>query len=355
MIQNEQIQPEARDRLYRRLAQDGFTISENCLPTRLNGGLANLNYRIDIDGTPCVLRVAPAGDIPAGAHDMVREHKVLSHLSRVFALAPDSLYLCEDKSVLGAPFQIIEYRDGRVFRGDDLGPQNPGEDLAGCLHELLADVMAQLHAVDPASCGLDGHGRPDGFVQRAAAGWSKRGLALTEGTPEVALVRQIAAWLSAALVDHESGAPTLLHCDIKLDNLMLSRDALRPVALLDWDMATRGDPLFDLATLLSYWSMPDDPDCLVSLGQMPTALPGFPSREDMIGAYARASGRSVRGLGPVTVLCQFKLGVVFLQLHDRWVNGALGDSRYARFERLGFDLLEHALATAGKMRHTRSL
>lgn len=323
------------------LAAQGRSLDEHVPAKRFSGGLANLNYRISIDGRPAVLRRAPSGPLPPGAHDMAREHRVLSALSSAFPLAPDSLVLCEDPDVLGAPFQILEYREGRTVRGDDLSELKPGEDLRGVLCDLLAGPLAELHAVDPDACGLGNLGRPEGFVPRTVARWSARAVELAEGRSEAALAAEIAGWLEHRLAGWNTAEVSLLHCDFKLDNMILAPDRLAPVAIVDWDMATRGEPLFDLATLLSYWSEPDDPDCLRELGQMPTAQPGFPSRRDMAEAYARASGRSLDGLDDLYVLCLFKLSAIFLQLHARWKSGTIGDERYARFERLGFDLMTH--------------
>ncbi len=323
------------------LAPLGRTLDLDLPASRFSGGLANLNYRISIDGKPAVLRRAPSGPLPPGAHDMAREHRVLSALSPAFPLAPDSLALCEDPAVLGAPFQILEYREGRTVRGDDLSVLARGEDLPGALCDLLARPLADLHAVDPDACGLGDLGRPEGFVARNAARWSARGAELAEGRPEATLAAEIAVWLNNRLAGWDRDEVSLLHCDFKLDNMILAPDRLVPVGIVDWDMATRGDPLFDLATLLSYWSEPGDPDCLRELGQMPTALAGFPSRRDMAQAYAKASGRSLDGLDDLYVLCLFKLSAIFLQLHARWKSGAIGDDRYARFERLGFDLMTH--------------
>ena len=323
------------------LARAGRTLDHEVPATRFSGGLANLNYRISVDGRPAVLRRAPSGPLPPGAHDMAREHRVLSALSPAFPLAPDSLALCEDPEVLGAPFQILEYREGRTVRGDDLGVLREDEDLPGALCDLLARPLAELHAVDPDACGLGDLGRPEGFVARNAARWSARGAELAEGRPEARLAADISAWLDRKLARWDRAEVSLLHCDFKLDNLILAPDRLAPVGIVDWDMATRGEPLFDLATLLSYWSQPDDPECLRELGQMPTALPGFPSRRDMAQAYAKASGRSLDGLDDLYVLSLFKLSAIFLQLHARWKSGAIGDDRYARFERLGFDLMTH--------------
>lgn len=319
-----------------------MTLDTDTPAARFSGGLANLNYRIFVDGSPAVLRRAPSGPLPPGAHDMAREHRVLSALSPAFPLAPNSLLLCADPAVLGAPFQILEYRAGRTVRGDDLSVLQPGEDLPGALCSLVAEPLAALHAVDPAACGLSDLGRPEGFVPRNAARWSARAKELAEGREETALAADIAAWLDRQLGGWDRSDVSLLHCDFKLDNMILHPDRLVPVGIVDWDMATRGEPLFDLATLLSYWSEPGDPECLRELGQMPTALPGFPSRRDMAEAYAAASGRPLAGLEDLYVLCLFKTAVVFLQLHARWKSGALGDDRYARFERLGWDLMTHA-------------
>ena len=323
------------------LAEQGLTLDLAEAATRFSGGLANLNYRISVDGKPFVLRRAPSGPLPPGAHDMAREHRVLSALSPAFPLAPDSLVLCEDPEVLGAPFQILEYRQGRTLRGDDLSVLMPDENLPSVLCDLLARPLADLHAVAPEACGLGDLGRPEGFVARNAARWSARAAEIAEGRPEAALAAEIGGWLNKKLSGWDRDAVCLLHCDFKLDNMILAPDRLAPVGIVDWDMATRGEPLFDLATLLSYWSEPGDPECLRALGQMPTALPGFPSRKDMAAAYARASGRSLDGLDELYVLCLFKLACIFLQLHARWKSGAIGDDRYARFEALGFDLMTH--------------
>jgi len=324
------------------LAEQGLTLDPTVPAERFSGGLANLNYRITVDGRPVVLRRAPSGPLPPGAHDMAREHRVLSRLASAYALAPRSMLLCADPNILGAPFQLIEYRAGRTVRGADVDALHAGEDLPGRLCDLLAGALADLHRVDPAACGLDDLGRPDGFVARTAERWSARTAEIAEGRTEAALAADLGGWLTRHLGGWRGGDATLLHCDFKLDNVILHPDRLQAVAVVDWDMATRGDPLFDLATLLSYWAEPGDPDCLRGLEQMPTAHPGFPSRQDMATAYARASGRSLDGLEEMRVLCLFKLAVVFLQLHARWRSGAIGDERYARFERLGFDLMQHA-------------
>ncbi|WP_052261407.1 phosphotransferase family protein [Ruegeria sp. ANG-S4] len=324
------------------LSQAKIEIDPDHLPERCSGGLANLNYRISVEGRPAILRRAPSGPLPKGAHDMKREHRVLSRLTDAFSLAPRCYYLCEDPKVIGAPFQVIEFREGRVFRGDALDQLNSGEDLSQSLTSLLAGVMAELHAVDLSTCGLADLGRHQGFMQRNAGRWAGAAETISDGTNYASLAKEAADLVRSAFETWQDGDVTLLHCDLKLDNLILADSEIKPVALLDWDMATTGDPMFDLATLLSYWSEPGDPAAMLRLRQMPTARQGFPSRSDMVAAYERQTGRSLCGLDAARALCQLKLGVVFLQLYARWKESSVGDERYASFESLGIELIEFA-------------
>jgi aminoglycoside phosphotransferase (APT) family kinase protein len=191
--------------------------------------------------------------------------------------------------------------------------------------------------VDCRKVGLDDLGRPDGFIGRAIAGWSKRGALVTDNEMLKALLQDVSRWLSRQ--KFRERVPALLHCDFKLDNLILNPQTLAPVALVDWDMGTRGDPLFDLATLLSYWAQPDDPPALQRLRQMPTTHPGFWRRSDVARRYAALTGEDIDDLPALRVLALFKLGVVFLQLHRQWISGAVKDDRYVEFARLGEDIL----------------
>lgn len=302
------------------------------------GGLANLNFLIHVDGKPAVLRRPPGGELPKGAHDMGREFRILSRLWQALPFVPRCIHFCEDLSVLGVPFQLIEYREGIVIRGVDL----PFPDRATELSVMLAATLAELHSVDPASIGLDQLGRPDGFVERAISGWRRRGLQVAEGPAESRLVNEIGAWLSMQSVSEQPAS--LLHCDFKLDNCIVDPHTLRPNAVIDWDMGTLGHPLFDLATTLSYWTQPDDPPCMHRLRQMPSASPGFLTRDEMVVRYAQLTGRDVSDYPVFRVLAVFKLGVVFLQLHQRWASGDIGDERYADFRTLGAELLEYAQA-----------
>jgi aminoglycoside phosphotransferase (APT) family kinase protein len=317
------------------LASVGLELDRSREIQRFAGGLANLNFLVHVDGNPLVLRRPPGGELPKGAHDMGREFQILSRLWRVLPFVPRGIHLCTQLDVLGVPFQLIEYREGVVIRGVDL----PFPDRAAQLSEMLVVTLAQLHAVDPTAVGLDELGRPEGFVGRAIEGWYRRGLQVVEGPSEQRWLQEIGTWLAAQKVG--ARRPALLHCDFKLDNCILDPGTLQPNAVIDWDMGTRGDPLFDLATMLSYWTEPGDPPCMHRLRQMPTALPGFPTRDEMVRRYARLTGHDVSDYPVFRLLALLKLGVVFLQLHARWRSGAVGDERYADFRRLGAELLEY--------------
>lgn len=325
--------------LGRFLAAQGLRLDAAPAPRRFAGGFGNLNFLLSVDGRPAVLRRPPFGEVPLGANDMAREHRILSRLWQRFPLAPRSLLLCEDRAVLGAPFQLIEYREGAVIR-DALPPSLAGDTAAADrLCEVVLDVLVGLHAVDPAAVGLADLGRPEGFLERTAHGWRRRADAVFAGADR-RLVEELHRWLSGHLVPDQ--APTLIHNDYKLDNIILSPDHARPVALIDWDMGSRGDPLIDLATLVSYWTEAGDPPAMHALRQMPTAAPGFRSRERMVRDYAARTGRDVSLFKFHRLLALFKLAVVFRQLHHRHVTGNTDDPRFAGFGELAAGLLEFA-------------
>ncbi|MFA7670446.1 MAG: phosphotransferase family protein [Burkholderiaceae bacterium] len=327
-----------------RLAQDGLHLDPRLVPRQFAGGLANLNYLIRVNDSWAVLRRPPSGPLPPGAHDMAREHRLLSVLWQGLPLAPRSLLLCTDPSVIGVPFQILEFRSGLTLRGDSLNPLEPGAELGARLSDTLIATLARVHAVELGALGLGTLGRPEGFFQRQVQGWLGRAAHITHGELP-ATARQLADWLQACATPEDKG-PVLLHSDFKLDNLLLDPKTLQATTLVDWDMGTRGPALFDLATMLSYWTEADDPDCMHQLAQMPTALPGFITREAAATAYARVTGRDISNIRPWRVLTIFKLAVVFLQLHHRHLTGETIDPRYATFGALGHDLFAFALDVA---------
>lgn len=328
--------------LSRHLAKRGHRLALEPKPRRFASGLANLNFRIEFDGTPAVLRRPPPGKLPPGAYDMGREFRILSRLWRAFALAPRGLFLEEDPAVFGAPFQILEYRRGFALRAEFPEPLQNDPAIAARLGCVLIEVLAQLHAVDPAAVGLGDLGHPEGFLERTIEGWGRRGAAARAGGLNTRL-RTLTAWLRRHRVP--DGPPALLHNDYKLDNLLLDPRMLAPVAVVDWDQGTRGDALFDLATLLSYWTEAGDPPAMQRLRQMPSAAPGFPSRREAAAHYAELTGRDLSDFRFHRVLGLFKLGVVFHQLHARYRQGQ-ADARYADFGEVADGVLEFAQAVA---------
>jgi aminoglycoside phosphotransferase (APT) family kinase protein len=326
------------ERLSAYLAGEGHGLSREKPPRQFVSGMGNLNYLLHLDGEPAVLRRPPLGPIPPGANDMKREHRILSVLWQAFPLAPRAFLFCDDEGVLGAPFFIMEYRPGLVISGalpEALGGRPA---ISRQLTEMMVGVLAELHAVDPAAVGLDGFGRPEGFLARTVEGWSKRSAIAADGeAPPVA--RAISDWLRAHLVAEQT--PALLHNDFKLNNIILDPKTLEPIAVVDWDQGTRGDPLFDFATFLSYWIEPDDPPAMREMGQMPTATePSFPKRKEVVALYARFSGRDLSDFLFHRVLGMFKLCVIFMQLGQRYRLGATKDPRYARLSEVADGLLE---------------
>ncbi len=321
------------------LAANGLSLDADPPPGQFRGGLANLNYLIHVDGRPVVLRRPPPGELPAGAYDMAREHRILSRLADALPFIPRGLLLCEDRGVLGVPFQLIEFRQGLTVR-DRLPPALSGRPEAGArLSEVVLSTLAAVHAVDPDAVGLGDLGRPDGFLARAVAGWRKRGAAV-EDAESAPLLAEVGAWLERHLVP--DGRPALLHNDFKLDNMILSPSDLSAVGVVDWDQGTRGDPLFDLGTTISYWTEPGDPPALHEMGQMPTAEPGFLTREQAVARYAALSGRDLSDFRFHRALGMFKTGVIFLQLGHRYRTGVTRAPRYAELTPIANGLLGFA-------------
>ncbi len=319
------------------LAAHGHNLATEPPPRQFAGGLANLNYLIHLDGKPAVLRRPPMGELPAGAYDMAREFRILSRLPDALPFIARGLFLCDDPSVIGQRFQIIEYRPGLVIREHLPAELAHRPEIGARLSQVLLETMAAIHAVDTTAVGLDDLGRPDGFLARGVAGWRKRGLtAQQEGTE--ALHRDVGAWLENNLVP--DGKPALLHNDFKLNNMILDPNDFTPRAVVDWDQGTRGDPLFDFATLLSYWIHADDPPAMHDMEQMPAVEACLCSRQHAVAAYARISGRDMSNFLFHRVLAMYKLSVIFLQLGLRYRTGATQEPRYAPLTGIGTGILE---------------
>jgi len=306
-------------------------------PRQFAGGLARRNYGIHLDGQPAVLRRPPMGDLPAGAYDMAREFRILSRLPQALPFIARGIHLCDDPSIIGQRFQIIEFRSGMVIR-EHLPPELAHRPEIGArLSHVLLETIAAIHAVDTKAVGLDDLGRPEGFLARGVSGWRKRGQgAMEPGTER--LHNDVGAWLEKNIVP--DGPPGLLHNDFKLNNMILDPDDFTPRAVVDWDQGTRGDPLFDFATLLSYWIHPGDPWAMHAMEQMPAVEACLCSREEAVAEYGRISGRDTSNILFHRVLAMYKLAVIFLQLGLRYRTGATQEARYAPLTGIGNGILE---------------
>lgn len=311
---------------------------------QFTGGMANLTYLLIFgDAHEYVLRRPPLGHYAPTAHDMSREYRALAALNPVFGYAPRVYLYVEDASVIGAPFIIMQRRNGVVVRRALPASFAALPNAARQLSETLVHVLVDFHAVDYEAIGLARLGRPAGFISRQVAGWYRRWHAakLTDSP----VVEQLFAWFGDNMPT--SPAPTLVHNDYKLDNAIFAPDdPSRMTALLDWDMCTLGDPLLDLATLLTYWTEPDDPPHLLALTPMPTGEVGFLTRKQLIARYAEGSGRDVGDMRFYLALAHFRWMVYMQQMHFRYVQGLTRDTRYERLDETAALLARSALQAA---------
>jgi aminoglycoside phosphotransferase (APT) family kinase protein len=290
-------------------------------------GHSNLTYLVAIGGREAVLRRGPFGARVKTAHDMGREWKLLSALQGLYPRAPRPLAFCDDEAVLGARFYLMERVRGVILRGDGSGSGlalDPG--VLRATSTALIDNLADLHAVDLERTGLSSMGKPEGYVERQVKGWTERYLAArTDDVPEV---EAAAAW--AAAHRPPAGGVALVHNDYKYDNVVLDPDQpSRVVAVLDWEMATIGDPLMDLGTTLGYWTDPGDSPLLKAHAFGPTHLPGSLSRREVVARYAERTGRAPGDLLFHYVFALFKLAVILQQIYRRYVDGHTHDPRFA--------------------------
>ncbi|MFH8977528.1 phosphotransferase family protein [Streptomyces sp. NPDC017890] len=303
----------------------------------IEGGRSNLTYAVS-DGTAhWVVRRPPLGHVLATAHDMKREHRVISALHPTDVPVPRPVLLCEDEEVLGSPFYVMEFVEGTPYRtAGQLAPLGPERTRAAVLN--LVDTLVDLHAVDPAEVGLADFGRPEGFLDRQLRRWAKQLDA--SRNRDLAGIDELHATLGRELP--RSPAPTVVHGDYRLDNVLIGggNDEIR--AVLDWEMSTLGDPLTDLGLLVMY-SMPlGMPDSPVSTTAQ---APGHPAPAELIERYAARSGRDVAGVAWYTAFAWFKLAVILEGIHYRYT---LGQTVGRGFDRIG-DLvpvfIEHGLTT----------
>ncbi|MGW1023301.1 phosphotransferase family protein [Streptomyces sp. NPDC002577] len=332
------------DRLRQRLDRERPGLVSGPLTGRLiEGGRSNLTYAVSDGAAKWVVRRPPLGHVLATAHDMKREHRVISALHPTAVPVPRPVLLCEDEDVVGAPFYVMEYVDGTPYRtAEQLAPLGPDRTRAAVLG--LVDTLVELHAVDPAEVGLADFGRPEGFLDRQLRRWGKQLDA--SRNRELPGIEELHAALGRELP--ASPASAVVHGDYRLDNVLIGpasepiRGADEIKAILDWEMSTLGDPLTDLGLLVMYsvpLEMPDSP-----VSTTATAA-GHPDPAELIERYAARSGRDVSAVSWYTAFAWFKLAVILEGIHYRYT---LGQTVGAGFDRIG-DLvpvfIEHGLTT----------
>ena len=282
------------------------------------GGRSNLTFRVtDDDGHDWVLRRPPLGQVLATAHDMGREHRIISALAATSVPVAPVVGLCTDEAVNGAPFYVMDFVDGIVVRDASVAQQLTVAQRAAAGRSVAA-TLAKIHAVDPDAVGLGELGRKEGYIARQLKRWNSQfEQSATREVPEVTEAYQ-------RLLSNipEQGAPAIVHGDYRLDNCMVNAEG-EVIAVLDWEICTLGDPLADLGLLMVYWAEPDDP--YAALPGAATTLEGFPSRADLVAEYEAAGGRPVGNLDYYVAFGYWKLACILEGVYARYKGGAMGD------------------------------
>jgi len=321
----------------------GLDLSREMDIAQFPGGHSNLTYLARFGGAELVIRRPPLGPVAATAHDMAREYRWLSALHPVFPLAPRTYLLCEDASVIGSVFYVMERRRGMVVRHDEpLGLANR-PDQRRRVSEALVDTLVDLHAIDVNVGALVALGKPAGFVGRQVRGWTERWQ--RSKITEVSEMDGLAVWL-ANRIPSDPLIPSVVHGDFKLDNVMLDPlDPGRVVAVFDWEMSALGDPLVDVGILLAYWT-PTAPSAKRDALTTVTDRPGWLTRDRIVERYAARSGRDLAAIRFYETFALFKIAVVIQQIFFRYARGQTDDSRFATFGERVADLARHAAALA---------
>ena len=281
------------------------------------GGHSNLTYGVtDASGNRFVLRRPPLGHVLATAHDMSREHKIISALGPTDVPVAPALGLCTDESVNGAPFYVMDFVDGRVLRNTDAANAITAEARrnASC---SIADTLARIHAIDVDAVGLGDLGKKDGYIERQLKRWySQFQASQTRDLPRVDEVHEA---LRSRIPDQ--GPATIVHGDYRLDNCMTDDDG-NLIAVLDWEICTLGDPLADVGLLMVYWTQADDSHSMLLTA--PTTVDGFFTRQEMLDRYAKASGRDLSHIDFYVAFGYWKLACIVEGVYARYVGGAMG-------------------------------
>lgn len=288
------------------------------------GGRSNLTFKVtDANGRRYVLRRPPTSHVLPTAHDMGREHRIISALGPTPVPVPGTLGFCDDDSVNGRPFYVMEHVDGHVLRDAAIAAEAIGPDQRRAAGLALADVLADIHAIDVDKVGLGDLARREGYIERQLKRWYSQFQQSSEQVGRrVADVDEMHGWLSSRIPDQ--GPAAIVHGDYRLDNTIIGDDG-SVQAVLDWEICTLGDPLADVGLLMVYWAEAGDEHS--ALGVAPTVVEGFPSRAEMRQRYADSSGRDVRDLDFYVAFGYWKLACILEGVYARYSGGAMGGDR----------------------------
>jgi aminoglycoside phosphotransferase (APT) family kinase protein len=289
------------------------------------GGYSNLTYSVKAGVHEYVLRRPPFGANIKSAHDMEREYSVLTKLLAAgFTKVPEVVHLCVDESVMGVKFYLMKRVNGVILRNKLPKDIVMNEDSFRALSKAAIDQLVKLHQIDIHSSGLDSLGKPEGYVQRQVEGWIKR--YYNSQTDEISSMNEVAEWMSKNIPT--STHTSFIHNDFKYDNLVLNPTNLSDIiAILDWEMATVGDPLMDLGTTLAYWAEPNDPDSLKPFNL--TWMPGNFTRKEVVEYYQQQSGWPADKIVFYYAFGSFKVAVICQQIYYRFKQGVTKDPRFA--------------------------
>ncbi|SEN16004.1 Predicted kinase, aminoglycoside phosphotransferase (APT) family [Mesobacillus persicus] len=296
---------------------------------QFSAGHSNLTYQLKMGDWEAVLRRPPLGPVAPKAHDMEREHKIISEIHPLFSPAPNPILFSDDTTIVGSPFQLMERKHGIVL--DTSFPESikPTEEIGKRLSEIMVDRLAELHSIDYKKTRLGEISKPEGFMERQVHGWINRyQRAKTDEIKEADLLTE---WLAKhSPKKHEA---SIIHYDYKFNNAMFNHELTEMVGLFDWEMTTVGDPLADLGVALGYWVQSDDPDLLKKGFSKPsvTVYPGFLTRNEFIERYAEKSGRDVENINFYLTFAYFKLAVILQQIYYRYKKGQTSDERFSKF------------------------
>jgi aminoglycoside phosphotransferase (APT) family kinase protein len=300
-------------------------INEEQLPEveQFRSGASNLTYLLRYPGRELVLRKPPVGTKAVSAHDMKREYLIQSRLQSVYPLVPNMIALCEDYLVMGSDFYVMEFVNGEIFRRDV--PEGITAADISVMADSLINGLVQLHAVDSAI--LQELNKGEGYVQRQVEGWSKRYRnALTDDVPSA---EKLMAWLSANQPNDVGSC--IIHGDWRIDNMVFDLGNARIAGVLDWELATVGDPLMDLGSALAYWVDRDDEPAFASLRRQPSHLTGMPTRDEFVQRYLELSGRECKDFTFYEVFGLFRLAVIIQQIWARHRAGQTTNPAFAGF------------------------